>query len=87
MSKFEVWSLLLTGIYDLLTFLLLLFTIYATVIYRKLPSISVYTQGILDDTEEAGQRRRNWDFILENKGVPLKIFESLQSQISLDGES
>jgi hypothetical protein len=72
MSKFETWSLVLTALYDLLTFLLLAFTVYATVVHRKLPNISLYTQGIFEDTKQWGWRRRNWDFVLENRGVSLK---------------
>lgn len=54
MSKFEIWSLILTGIYDLLTFLLLSFTVYIAVFQRRVPNIALFYQVVPKDTKHGG---------------------------------
>ena len=72
MSTFEVSSLVLTGIYDLLTFLLLAFTAYIAVFQRRSPNVSLYYQVVPKDTKQWSWRRSNIDFVLENRGIELR---------------
>ncbi len=71
MSAYEIASLILTGIYDLLTFLLLSFVAYETIFRGKIPNIAFYSQPLPEDTERWGLRRQIADFILENRGIEL----------------
>jgi hypothetical protein len=50
-SNHEIWSLILTGIYDLLTFLLLAITVYVTIIQRRIANIAFYYQSVNRDTK------------------------------------
>lgn len=72
MSSYEVWSLILTGVYNLLTFLLLVFTVYLAVVQRRLPNIALYHRTRLKDTKQWGWSRPNIDFVLENRGTELR---------------
>jgi hypothetical protein len=72
LSSYEFWSLLLTGIYDLLTFLLLVFTVYIAVVQRRIPNIALYYKTKLKDTKQWGWIRPNIDFVLENRGIELR---------------
>ena len=72
MSKYENWSLILTGIYDLLTFLLLGFTVYIAVFHRRRPNLALYYKTRLKDTKQWGWSRSNIDFVLENRGIELR---------------
>ncbi|WP_157492331.1 hypothetical protein [Geothrix fermentans] len=72
MSTYEMWSLILTGIYNLLTFGLLAFVAYETLVKPRQPNIAFYLQGVSDDTEQWSWRRPLADFVLENKGGTLK---------------
>jgi hypothetical protein len=72
MSNYETWSLILTGIYDLLTFLLFAVTVYVAVIQRRIANIAFYHQRVNRDTKSWSWRRSNIDFVLENRGIDLK---------------
>ncbi|HMO81856.1 MAG TPA: hypothetical protein PKD24_13785 [Pyrinomonadaceae bacterium] len=72
MSRYENWSLLLTGIYNLLTFLLLAFTVYIAVVQRRIPNIALYYKTRPKDTKQWGGIRPNIDFVLENRGIELR---------------
>lgn len=72
MSNFEIWSLILTGVYDLLTFFLLSFTVYIAVFQRRAPNIALFYQVRPKDTKQWSWRRSNIDFVLENRGVELR---------------
>lgn len=72
MTQYEYTSLLLTGIYDLLTFLLLLFVVYEAIYKSKSPNIAFYFKTLPLDTKRWGWRRQIADFILENRGIELK---------------
>lgn len=72
MSNYEIWSLILTCFYNLLTFGLLAFVAYETLVKPKQPNIAFYLQGISEDTEQWSWRRPLADFVLENKGGRLK---------------
>jgi hypothetical protein len=71
MSNYEQWSLILTGVYDALTFGLLCFVAYEAVIRPRLPNIAFYVQTLAKDTERALSRRNVVDFVFENKGIEL----------------
>lgn len=72
MTSYEKWSLLLTGIYDLLTFLLLVFTVYIAVFQRRRPNLALYYKTRPRDTKQWAWSRPNIDFVLENRGVELR---------------
>lgn len=72
MTQYEYNSLLLTGVYDLLTFLLLLSVVYEAVIKSKLPNFAFYMQALPLDTKRWGSKKQLADFILENRGIELK---------------
>ncbi len=72
MSSYEIWSLVLTGIYDLLTFLLLAVTVYVAIIQKRIANIAFYHQSINRDTKSWSWRRSNIDFVLENRGIELR---------------
>jgi len=72
MTKFETWSLILTGIYDFLTFGLLSFVAHEALIKPRMPNIGFYLQRKPKDTLTWGDERQVVDFVLENKGVELK---------------
>ena len=72
MTKYECLSLGLTAIYDILTFLLLIFVIYEAIIKSRLPNIAFYLQNLPDDTKNWPIRRQLADFILENRGPEIK---------------
>lgn len=66
MSSYEMWSLILTGIYDLLTFLLFAVTVYVAIIQRRIANIAFYHQSVNRDTKSYSTRRSFVDFVLEN---------------------
>lgn len=72
MSSYEISSLVLTGIYDLLTFLLLFVVAYEAMFRSKIPNIAFYMQTLSTDTKRWGWRKQIADFILENRGIELK---------------
>lgn len=72
MSNYEVWSLILTGIYNLLTFLLLVFTFYIAVVQRRLPIVALFYRTRLKDTKDWSYVRPNIDFVMENRGIELR---------------
>ena len=72
MNNYEFWSLILMFFYDVLTLLLLAFTVYITVFQRRLPNIAFYHRGISRDTKRWSWRLRSIDFVLENRGIELK---------------
>jgi hypothetical protein len=72
MTNYECWSLVLTGMYDLFTFLLLVFVAYEALIKPRLPNIAFYIQRMPEDTKQWGWQRQLVDFILENRGHEIK---------------
>lgn len=72
MSNYDRWSLILTGTYDLLTFLLLLFVAYQTVVVPKKPKLALYLQRMPKDTKMWSWKAALADFILENRGPELR---------------
>jgi hypothetical protein len=72
MTKFELLSLIATGTYDLLTFLLLIFVVYEAIIKPRRPEIAFYLQNLPEDTKEWGARRQLADFVFENRGPELR---------------
>lgn len=72
MTKYEWWSLALTGVYDLLTFLLLIFVVYEALIKPRQANIALYIQRMPEDTKQWGWQRELVDFILENRAKEIK---------------
>lgn len=72
LKEYEIWSLVLTGIYDLLTLGLLCFVVYEAVIKPKLSNVALFIQTLPKDTDVWGYEGQPVDFILENKGVALQ---------------
>ncbi len=72
MKTYEIWSLVLTGTYDLLTFGLLLFVAYEAVVRPRQPNIAFNLQRRPKDTDSRVQQRNVADFVLENRGVAVK---------------
>jgi hypothetical protein len=72
MSNYEIWSLIFTAAYDLLTLGLLTVTVYIGVIQRFIPNISFYYQRIPNDIEGREGKQNFMDFVLENRGIDLK---------------
>jgi len=72
LSNYEFWSLALTGVYDILTFLLLLFVAYEALVKPRLPDIAFYPQERPKDTKTWSWGRDVVDFVLENKGVEIR---------------
>ncbi len=72
MSKYETFSLLFTGIYDLLTFMLLVFVVYEGLIKPRLADIAFYYLVMPDDTKIWSWQAQLMDFVLENRGPELK---------------
>jgi hypothetical protein len=72
MTNYECWSLVFTGMYDLFTFLLLVFVAYEALIKPRLPNIAFYIQRMPEDTKQWGWQRQLVDFILENRGHEIK---------------
>jgi len=68
----QTWTVILTGIYDFLTFLLLYFVFFEAIIKPKIPNIAFYMQQSPIDTQNWSFEARLADFILENKGVEIK---------------
>jgi hypothetical protein len=72
MSKFEHWSLLLTGLYDLFTLLLIFFVAYEAIIAPRKPRIGLYLQRMPKDTKMWSWKAGLADFVLENRGPELR---------------
>jgi hypothetical protein len=72
MSKYELWNLILVAIYDLLTFLLVLFVVYEAIIKPKLSDIACFFIRLPPDTKSWSWIRQVMDFVLENRGPELK---------------
>jgi hypothetical protein len=72
MTKYETLSLFLTGIYDILTFLLLVFVVYEGIIKGHLANIAFYYLEMPEDTKRWGWGAQLMDFVLENLGPELK---------------
>ena len=72
MTTYENWSLILTGIYDLLTFGLLMFVGYEAVLKKRQPEIAFYMQRMPEDTKQHSEERQLADFVLENRGGEVK---------------
>jgi hypothetical protein len=72
MTKYEWWSLALTGVYDLLTLLLLVFVVYEALIKPRQANIALYIQRMPEDTKQWGWQRELVDFILENRAKEIK---------------
>lgn len=54
MSPYESSSLILTGVYDLLTFLLLFIVAYEAIFRSKIPNIAYFVQTLPRDTKRWG---------------------------------
>jgi hypothetical protein len=52
MTKYEFWSLVFTGTYDLLTFLLLIFVVYEAVFKPLRANVAFYMQRMPEDTKQ-----------------------------------
>lgn len=72
MSPYESWSLILTAIYDLLTFGLLAFVAYEAVIKPRKENVSINFVSKPADTKSWGWSRAVIDFVIENRGPELK---------------
>lgn len=72
MTKYEWWSLALTGVYDLLTFLLLMFVVYEALIKPRQANIALFIQRMPDDTKQWSWQRELVDFVLENRAKEIK---------------
>ena len=84
MSSYEIWSLILTGIYDLLTFLLIAVTVYVAIIQRRIANIAFYYQSVNRDTKSKSGGRSYIDFVLENRGIELKNVQIKSEPDNLD---
>ncbi|MBM4293911.1 MAG: hypothetical protein FJ126_03285, partial [Deltaproteobacteria bacterium] len=72
MTKYEILSLILTGTYDLLTLLILIFIIYEAIIKPRLPDIAFYPQKLPQDTKSWTWITPYMDFVIENRGCDLQ---------------
>lgn len=72
MTLYEKSSLILTGIYDLLTFGLLFFVAFEAIVKPKIPKLSLSLQQVPDDTDSASWRAALLDLVIENRGNELK---------------
>ncbi|MCF8143061.1 MAG: hypothetical protein K9N21_03985 [Deltaproteobacteria bacterium] len=72
MSCYEKWSIALTAMYDVLTFFLLLFIVYESIVKPKVPNVAFFMQTLPRDTKEWSRTVQLTDFIFENRGVELK---------------
>lgn len=72
MTKYEWWALALTGVYDLLTFLLLIFVVYEALIKPRQANIALYIQRMPEDTKQWSWERELVDFVLENRAKEIK---------------
>ncbi len=72
MTKYELWALALTSVYDLLTFLLLIFVVYEALIKPRQANIALYIQRMPEDTKQWSWQRELVDFVLENRAKELK---------------
>lgn len=72
MRSYEFYSLIAVSIYDFLTFLLLVFVVYESLIKPKIPNLNFYMQLLPIDTKTMRGKIQLADFILENRGIELK---------------
>jgi hypothetical protein len=72
MTRYESWALALTGVYDLLTFLLLIFVVYEALIKPRQANIALYIQRMPEDTKQWSWQRQLVDFVLENRAKEIK---------------
>ena len=72
MTSYELWSLIFTGAYDILTFLLLLLVAYEAFVKPKLPEVLVHFQGISPDTKQWSWRKKIFDLMIDNRGCELR---------------
>lgn len=72
MSEYELFSIILTAVYDALTFLLLVFVVYEAIVKPKIPNIVLFMQTLPSDTKNWGRTKQLADFVLENRGVELR---------------
>jgi hypothetical protein len=68
MTSYEKWSLIVTALYDLLTFGLLAFVAYQTVILPRVPKLALHIQRRAPDTKNWSWEADLADFVLENRG-------------------
>lgn len=66
------WSLVMTIIYDILTFGLLCFVAYESIIRPKIPILALSLQSIPLDTDTASWRAQFVDLMIDNKGADIK---------------
>lgn len=72
MTPYENSSLVLTAVYDLLTFGLLTFVAYEALIKPKLANLAIYFQAKPKDTKQWSWTRQTMDFVIENRGPELR---------------
>ena len=72
MTKYELWALALTGLYDLLTFLLLIFVVYEALIKPRQANLALYIQRMPEDAKQWSWQRELVDFVLENRAKEIK---------------
>lgn len=72
MTRYETLSLIFTGIYDLLTLLLLVVVVYEGIIKSRLADIAFYYLELPEDTKKWSWKAQLMDFVLENRGPELK---------------
>jgi hypothetical protein len=81
--SYNIYSLLLTGIYDFLTLSLLVFVIYEAIIKPKVPNIAFYFQTQQPDIKQGSWERQVADFIFENRGIEIRkvIIKSIPDEL------
>ena len=72
MNDYEIWSLVLTTIYNLLTFGLLSVVAYEAFIKPKRENIAIYFHAKPKDTKNWSWERQNMDFVIDNRGPEIK---------------
>ena len=75
MTNYERDSLILTGLYDIITLCLLVFVIYEAIVKPKIPNIVFYLETLPGNTKRWPVTAQLADFILENRGVELRNIE------------
>ena len=72
MFSYESCSLILTGVYSVLTFFLLAFVAYESLVKPKLGNPAVYLRGEPTDTEQKDRSLQLMDFVIDNRGSEIK---------------
>lgn len=72
MTLYEKSSLIITGIYDVLTFGLLCFVAFEAIVKPKIPKLSLSIQQVPVDTDTASWRAALLDLVIDKRGKELK---------------